>query len=552
MSSEDGHDAAAPLFSMQSVGESEVTLGSTLYDDGSDEDGPAAGADALPAFRFSWRTFWGFTGPGFLMSIAYLDPGNIEADLQAGSKAGDTLLWVLFWATMMGLVLQTMSTKLGVATGKHLAEHCRAEFPPVVRYTLWAMAEIAIICVDCQEVIGTAVAVQILSNGAVPLWAGVLLTALYTLMFLLMDRCMRRLEMLFAVLITVMSLSFGAQYVSDLPDQGEVLSGTFVPYVHSSDVTTAVGLIGAVIMPHNLYLHSGLVLSRDVDRRSPRAVRDAIIYNRYDSTIALVVSFIINLFVVCVFAHCRHHDASDDALGLQTAGTRLMECNAGRTFFKHLFAVGLLASGQAATITSTYAGQYVMQGFLDLKMSPWQRAALSRCVAIVPGLIVGLTAASESDAMQQWLNVVQSVQLPFAIVPLLYFTSSPKVMARWANHRPAVAAGWAITFVVFAANVYLVAALVGEGMAGQGAAGSLPVLVPLLTVVCGVYILLVGWLVLGALGVIRFSGSGGEEGTPRERAPLVQTPEELANLPVGDVPDLVIGTDILDDLDAVE
>ena len=457
---------------------------------------------------FRWATLWRYTGPGFLMSIAYLDPGNIEADLQAGSKTGYSLLWVLFWATFMGLILQNLSVKLGIVTGKHLAEHCAEEFPRPIRYTLWLMAEIAIICVDCQEVVGTAIAIYILSDGKVPIWGGVLLTALYTFTFLLMDRCVRKLEMMFGILIAIMSVSFGAQYFARLPPQGDVIAGVVLPGIASNDtneIPTAVGLIGAVIMPHNLYLHSALVLTRGVNIADKAAVQEAVYYGRIDASMALLFSFVINLFVVCVFAQCRTFTAADNSIGLREAGDRLSSqaCSDGTGAYKYIFAIGLLASGQAATVTSTYAGQYVMQGYLDLKVSMWARATLSRVVALGPGLVVGVFAAERSDAMQEWLNVVQSIQLPFAIIPLLYFTSSVEFLGEdWASGRAMHVGGWGIALVVVLANIYLVVSMIADALDGDHSVGVLVVVAVLILVAVALYVGLVGWLFLGAMGYV--------------------------------------------------
>eukprot|EP00659_Diplonema_papillatum_P004148 gene4148-6445_t len=486
----------------------------------SSDDGDS---DPASPIKFSFKTLWLYTGPGFLMSVAYLDPGNIEADLQAGSTTGYTLLWVLFWATVMGLVLQAMAAKLGCCSGKHLAEHCADEFPWVTRIVLWFMAEVAIICVDCQEVIGTAIALNILSNGAIKLWVGVLLTALYTLTFLFMDRCIRKLELAFGILITIMSITFGTAYFTNLPDQGDVILGTVLPRVPSKDMPMAVGLIGAVIMPHNLYLHSALVLSRNVDTSKTKQVREAVFYNRIESSAALMVSFVINLFVVCVFANCRTDDeAANEKIGLWSAGDSCMDDVHGNgRAFKYIFAIGLLASGQAATVTSTYAGQYVMQGYLNLKVTAWKRAMLSRLIAIGPGLILGLVAPERADKMQEGLNIVQSVQLPFAIIPLLYFSANPASVGKdFVNGAAMRWVGWGITFIVVLANVYLIAGMV-QRFVSDNHGDLLPLVITCVVIAVALYVLLVGWLFLGAIGVIGFK----KDRDPRETVPLVSGDE---------------------------
>ncbi|VUZ38902.1 unnamed protein product [Hymenolepis diminuta] len=255
---------------------------------------------------FNCRTLWAFTGPGFLMSIAYLDPGNIESDLQSGAVANYRLLWLLFLATLMGLFMQRLAARIGVVTGKHLAEICYEEYPKPVRLILWVMVEIAIIGSDMQEVIGTSIAINLLSMGKIPLWGGVLITILDTLSFLLIDNYgLRKLELFFGFLISVMALTFGYEYIIVAPNQAQVLRGFFVPSCPNcgwAEVEQAVGIIGAIIMPHNFYLHSALVKSREVNRKDNRSIAIANFYFFIEACVALGVSLVINIFVVAVFS----------------------------------------------------------------------------------------------------------------------------------------------------------------------------------------------------------------------------------------------------------
>lgn len=255
---------------------------------------------------FSFRKLWAFTGPGFLMSIAYLDPGNIESDLQSGAIAQYTLLWVLLWSHILGLFMQRFALRLGVTTGRHLAEVCYSGYSSPVRILLWLAIELAIIGSDMQEVIGTAIAFSLLSNGKIPLWGGVLITIVDTVVFLFLDKYgLRKLEAFFAVLIATMAISFGFEYVQAAPDQSEVVYGIVVPHCTNCGIpqlTQAIGIIGAVIMPHNIYLHSALVRSRQIDRKKSKEIKEANMYFFIESGLALFVSFIINVFVVSVFA----------------------------------------------------------------------------------------------------------------------------------------------------------------------------------------------------------------------------------------------------------
>ncbi|KAK9049746.1 hypothetical protein SSX86_031285, partial [Deinandra increscens subsp. villosa] len=395
-------------------------------------------ATATPPF--SWRKLWLFTGPGFLMSIAFLDPGNLEGDLQAGAIAGYSLLWLLLWATAIGLLVQLLSARLGVATGRHLAELCREEYPNWAGKLLWIMAELALIGADIQEVIGSAIALKILTNGFLPLWAGVLITAFDCFIFLFLENYgVRKLEALFAVLIAVMAISFAWMFGETKPNAKELLVGLVVPKLNSRTIQQAVGVVGCIIMPHNVFLHSALVQSREVDPRKTGRVREAIRYYSIESTIALAVSFVINLFVTTVFAKAFFGTAIADTIGLGNAGQFLEErFGGGLVPILYIWAIGLLAAGQSSTITGTYAGQFIMGGFLDLRLKKWARALITRSCAIVPTLIVALIFDSSEDTLDvlnEWLNVLQSIQIPFALIPLLCLVAKEDLMGVFAIGR---------------------------------------------------------------------------------------------------------------------
>ena len=362
---------------------------------------------------FSFRKLWAFTGPGFLMSIAYLDPGNVESDLQSGTVAGYKLLWVLLWATVLGLMMQRLSARLGTVTGLHLAEVCYRQYPAPPRVALWVCTEIAIIGSDMQEVIGTAIAIYLLSNKTIPLWGGVLITVVDTFTFLGLDKYgLRKLEAFFALLITVMAWSFGYEYVVAAPDQAEVVKGMLLPICPGcghNEVLQAVGVIGAIIMPHNLYLHSALVKSRAIDRTKKKEVREANFYFFIEAAVALFVSFLINVFVVAVFAEglfnktnheirelCisvnnTHADQFPDNTDLVEAdiykGGVFLGCQFGSAAM-YIWALGVLAAGQSSTMTGTYAGQFAMEGFLNLQWKKWQRVLFTRTIAILPTFFI--------------------------------------------------------------------------------------------------------------------------------------------------------------------
>uniref|UniRef100_A0AAX7VHF7 Solute carrier family 11 member 2 n=1 Tax=Astatotilapia calliptera TaxID=8154 RepID=A0AAX7VHF7_ASTCA len=431
----------------------------------------------------SLRKLWAFTGPGFLMSIAYLDPGNIESDLQSGAKAGFKLLWVLLGATIVGLLLQRLAARLGVVTGMHLAEVCNRQYHTVPRIILWVMVELAIIGSDMQEVIGCAIAFNLLSSGRwIPLWGGVLITITDTFVFLFLDKYgLRKLEAFFGFLITIMGITFGYEYVTVGPDQGQLLKGMFVPYCEGCgpvQLTQAVGIVGAVIMPHNIYLHSALVKSREVDRSNKKEVKEANKYFFIESTVALFVSFLINVFVVAVFAEAFYQRTNEEVFNVcnQTGSPHLdlfplnnetlkvdiykggvvLGCFFGPAAL-YIWAVGILAAGQSSTMTGTYSGQFVMEGFLNLRWSRFARVLLTRTLAIMPTLLVAIFQdVQHLTGMNDFLNVLQSMQLPFALIPILTFTSLPSLMNEFANGLVFKIGGGVVILIVCAINMYFV------------------------------------------------------------------------------------------------
>ncbi|XP_073279695.1 metal transporter Nramp2-like isoform X2 [Primulina huaijiensis] len=409
---------------------------------------------------FSFKKLWLFTGPGFLMSIAFLDPGNLEGDLQAGAIAGYSLLWLLMWATAMGLLIQLLSVRIGVATGRHLAELCREEYPYWAVVLLWFMAELALIGADIQEVIGSAIAIQILSRGVLPLWAGVLITASDSFLFLLLENYgVRKLEAVFGVLISTMALSFAWMFVDARPSTKELIVGLLIPKLSSRTVRQAVGVVGCVIMPHNVFLHSALVQSREVDPNKKGQVQEALNYYTIESTAALLVSFMINLFVTTVFAKGFYGSKQADSIGLVNAGQYLEEKHGGGLFpILYIWGIGLLAAGQSSTITGTYAGQFIMGGFLNLRLTKSLRALITRSCAILPTIIVALVfnkSESSLDVLNEWLNVLQSIQIPFALIPLLTLVSKEQVMGVFKIGLTLGRIAWTVAALVIFINGYL-------------------------------------------------------------------------------------------------
>ncbi|XP_029341281.1 protein Malvolio-like [Acyrthosiphon pisum] len=431
---------------------------------------------------FSFRKLWAFTGPGFLMSIAYLDPGNIESDLQSGTIARYKLLWVLMSATVLGLVMQRLSARLGVVTGLHLADMCYHQYRKAPRLFVWLMMEVAIIGSDMQEVIGTSIAIYLLSNKMIPLWIGVLITVIDTLSFLMLDKYgLRKLELVFGLFIVIMALSFGFEFAIVQPDIKDMAKGLVTPWCSNcqeSSFLQAVGIIGAIIMPHNLYLHSGLVKSRKVDRTKKDKLQEANYYFFIESCLALFVSFVINVCVVSVFAHGLYNKTNSDVLEICTKNnntysdifqndTELVEVDIykGGVFLgcqfgigaMYIWAIGILAAGQSSTMTGCYAGQFVMEGFLNLQWSRWKRVGFTRLVAIAPTFYVAFFSnINDLTGMNDLLNAVMSLQLPFATLPVIAFTSNPRIMGEFTNGLGNVLITIILSAIIISINLYFV------------------------------------------------------------------------------------------------
>nr|QCQ78394.1 nramp [Citrus junos] len=406
-----------------------------------------------------WRRFLSFVGPGFLVSLAYLDPGNLETDLQAGANHRYELLWVVLIGLIFALIIQSLAANLGVSTGKHLSELCKAEYPIIVKYCLWLLAEIAVIAADIPEVIGTAFALNILFN--IPVWVGVLLTGGSTLLLLGLQKYgVRKLEMLITVLVFIMAACFFGEMSYVKPPAADVLKGMFVPKLSGQGATgDAIALLGALVMPHNLFLHSALVLSRKVPN-SVRGINDACRFFLIESGLALLVAFLINVAVISVsgtvcsaanLSYDNKHQCSDITLN---SASFLLQNVLGKSS-KIVYAIALLASGQSSTITGTYAGQYIMQGFLELKMRKWLRNLMTRCIAITPSLVVSIIGGSQGAGRLIIIaSMILSFELPFALIPLLKFSSSATKMGPHKNSIYIIVISWILGLGIIGINIY--------------------------------------------------------------------------------------------------
>jgi len=403
-----------------------------------------------------WRKLGAFAGPGYLVAVGYMDPGNWATDIAGGSAFGYTLLSVILFSSLMAMLLQALAAKLGIVAGMDLAQACRTQYGRPTRLALWLLCEGAIVACDLAEVIGTAIALQLLFG--LPLVAGICLTAFDVLLILFLhQRGFRQLEAFIVLLLIVIAGCFAIELILSRPDLAQVAAG-FVP---TTQVATnpqmlflAIGILGATVMPHNLYLHSSLVQTRCYDR-SAGGKREAIRFATIDSTIALFLAFFINASILILAAAAFHANGRMDVADIHQAYD-LLSPILGAAGASMIFAVALLASGQNSTVTATLAGQIVMEGFIDFRMPPWLRRMITRLLAIVPAVIVAIVYGDKGTMNLLILSqVILSLQLPFAVVPLVRFTSDRKLMGSFANGPWLKGAAWVVSAVIIALNLKL-------------------------------------------------------------------------------------------------
>jgi manganese transport protein len=416
-----------------------------------------------------WQQLRAFTGPALLVSVGYMDPGNWGTDLAAGARFQYGLLWVVALASVMAIFLQVAAARLGVVTGKDLAQACRDWYPRWTRWPSWLICEAAIAACDLAEVLGSAVALNLLFH--IPLLWAVIITATDVFLLLALQRFgMRTIEAVVLLLV----ITIGACYFIEVfvlpqtrPDFLAMGHALITPgFRHVGMAYVAIGIIGATVMPHNLYLHSALVQSRKLTLADDQFVRAAIRFNTIDSTVALSVAFLVNAAILVLAAMVFFGRESvavaggeivrfgEDADWIRVAYLTLAPL-VGAAAASVLFAVALLASGQSSTITGTLAGQVVMEGFMHWRLSPWIRRAITRSLAILPAvLIIGLRGDGSVNDLLTLSQVVLALQLPFAMFPLLHFTSSRRFMGKWKNGWFLLVAGWTSAVVITAMDVY--------------------------------------------------------------------------------------------------
>ncbi len=419
---------------------------------------------SIPKGKGFWRKMLAYGGPGYLVSVGYMDPGNWATDIAGGAKFGYALLSVILLSNLMAILLQSLCVRLGVATGRDLAQLCRETFSPRVNFVLWVLCEIAIAACDLAELLGSAIALQLLFG--LPLVAGVCITALDVLVLLfLQNKGFRYVEALVIMLVATVGVCFTAEILFSRPDTGGILIG----YLPKSEILQnpdmlyiAIGILGATVMPHNLYLHSSIVQTRAWEPTAKKRW-EAIKFGTIDSTVALSFALFINSAILIVAAATFHFSGYQDVAEIQDA-YKLLSPVLGVSAASAIFGLALLASGQSSTLTATLAGQIVMEGFLQIRLAPWLRRLATRLLAIVPALVAIIFFGEQSTGkLLVFSQVILSLQLSFAVVPLVMFTSDRRLMGEFVNPRWLKRLAWSVAIVIMSLNIWLILQTVLNG-----------------------------------------------------------------------------------------
>lgn len=404
--------------------------------------------------KTGFRKILAFLGPAYLVSVGYMDPGNWATDIAGGSQFGYSLLWVLLMSNIMALLLQSLSARLGIVTQRDLAQASRETYSKFINYILYFLAEIAIAACDLAEVLGMAIGINLLFD--IPLIEGVLITVLDTFLLLfLINKGIRKMEAFIIVLVAIIGFSFVFEMIFAEPELDKVVYGLIPSIPSSAALYIAIGIIGATVMPHNLYLHSSLVQTRKFDR-SPAGIRQALKYNFIDSAIALNLAFFVNAAILILAAATFYKNGMFEVAEIQDAH-QFLQPLLGTKWAPILFAVALIAAGQSSTITGTLAGQIVMEGYLNLRIQPWVRRIITRLIAIVPAVVVILIyGESVTGKLLILSQVILSLQLGFAIIPLIHFVSDKSKMKGFHISKTTQIAAWIIALIIVSLNAKLV------------------------------------------------------------------------------------------------
>ena len=423
------------------------------------------GSVPIPKGQGKWRRLLAFLGPAYLVSVGYMDPGNWATDIAGGSAFGYKLIWVLLMSNLMALLLQSLCTRLGIVRGLDLAQASRHTYPPLVNIPLYVLAEIAIAACDLAEVIGMAIGLNLLFG--MPLLYGVLITAFDTLLILfLMQRGMRVMEVFILSLVTIIGLSFLIELFIVKPEPLDVLAGLIPSSLEGNALYIAIGIIGATVMPHNLYLHSALVQTRRVERTS-KGIREALRFNFIDTGVALNIAFLVNAAILILAAAAFHTQGLTQVAEIEDAHALLHGLFG--TLAPTLFAIALIGAGQSSTITGTLAGQIVMEGYLDLRVRPWLRRLITRMIAIVPAVVAIVFFGDGSlGALLVLSQVVLSLQLGFAVIPLIHFCSDRAAMGAFVIKPWVQVLAWLTAVIIGGLNAQLVVEELGGWIASAG------------------------------------------------------------------------------------
>ncbi len=410
------------------------------------------------------KRMFAFAGPAYLVSVGYMDPGNWATDLEGGARFGYQLIWVLLMSNLMAVLLQTLSARMGIVTGRDLAQACRDNYPKPVAFTLWVLCEIAIAACDLAEVLGTAIGLNLLLK--VPLLYGVIITGFDTMLFLVIQHLgIRKMEAFIIMLISTIGICFGIEVFLSEPAWANIASG-FTPKLTSESLYVAIGILGATVMPHNLYLHSALVQTRSVEQ-SKEGKRIACKYNLVDTAVALNAAFFVNSGILIVSASVFFRNGII-VTEIQQAH-QLLTPLLGTTLASTLFAIALIAAGQSSTLTGTLAGQIVMEGFLRLRIRPVLRRLLTRSLAIIPAvLVIAIQGEQGSYGLLILSQVILSLQLPFAVVPLIKFTADRAKMGEFANKLWVNILAWVAAIIIIALNAKLLTSAIIDWLERAG------------------------------------------------------------------------------------
>ena len=410
----------------------------------------------VPANASSWKKFMAYVGPGLLVAVGYMDPGNWATDIAGGAQFGYTLLSVILISNLFAIVLQHLSVKLGIVAERDLAQACKDHFHPSVNFILWIFCEIAIAACDLAEVIGSAIALNLLFG--IPLSVGVIITVIDVFLILfLQSRGFRYIESIVGGLIFVIFASFLYEIFLSKPDIFPLLEG-LIPkkeiITNPSMLYIAIGILGATVMPHNLYLHSSIVQTRDYPRTT-EGKKEALKFASLDSSLSLMLAFFINAAILIISAATFHTSGNKDVADINDA-YKLLSPLLGTTLASIFFGVALLASGQNSTVTGTLAGQIVMEGFLNIRLKPWVRRLITRLIAIIPALIISILYGERGTAdLLVFSQVILSMQLSFAVVPLVMFTGNKTKMGQFVNKPWLKVLAWTISGIIIVLNLYL-------------------------------------------------------------------------------------------------